>query len=304
MTNDRIDWPRLGLKALALACLLPLPVGLLQSTQALGDDQAECANNLRMIGLATIQYGDDKRFMPHVERILDLDGDVATNHTPIKIRALVWYGYHDGPERFICPDSRDDAGPLTDSARENMRTWTWKETKGEASLTQAPYVQSGVDPTLDSMTDLSYGTTRKGMNSNVRSTAVLAADRAAVQDRNEDHPLRGNHKKGWNVLMADGAVDWRDAESDPYPGSYLAATTSNSDGYLAIRDQSSDADRALVLAPKKKDKKTESESSASEAEEDGGLCALVAPSRDGGAPLALLALLALGLWVRRSAGRP
>jgi hypothetical protein len=102
---------------------------------------------------------------------------------------------------------------------------------------------------LEDTDELSYGWTRKGMNSNVRSTALLAADRA-VQDPavlsgarpvvNANQPVSGiigNHATGWNVLRADAMVEWFDILQTPYPGVFLTGTSSPSDGYLGLKIQ-------------------------------------------------------------------
>ena len=44
-------------------------------------NRTKCSNNLRQVGMACIQYGDDKRFLPHVAATLTLDGDVGSPDT-------------------------------------------------------------------------------------------------------------------------------------------------------------------------------------------------------------------------------
>src|SRR5690606_37676432 len=99
------------------------------------------------------------------------------------IRALLWYGYHDNPEGWICPSSFDLYQPITDAAiKGNLRTWMWQSSDNPAGETKNPFIDTAAaDPVLvgsNSTDELSYGWTRKGMNSNVRSTAILGADRA------------------------------------------------------------------------------------------------------------------------------
>ena len=203
-----------------------------------------CSNNLRQLGLAAIQYSDDKRFFPHVERQGTLDGGVDTNASTKKTRALLFYGYHDDPDAWICPASYDQSIPTTAG-----RSWFWQGLTNPTIGNQGPIADGAPDPTLEDTDELSYGWTRKGMNSNVRSTALLAADRA-VQDPavlsgarpvvNANQPVSGiigNHATGWNVLRADAMVEWFDILQTPYPGVFLTGTSSPSDGYLGLKIQ-------------------------------------------------------------------
>ncbi|MCH7653638.1 MAG: glutamyl-tRNA reductase [Chloroflexi bacterium] len=97
----------------ALAGLF-LPVVLRGETER--RNRARCANNLRQLGLAAIQYSDDKRFFPHVRKIRELDGGYDSNHTPKTMRSLQWYGYHDNPEGWICSSSYDVFVPISSAA--------------------------------------------------------------------------------------------------------------------------------------------------------------------------------------------
>lgn len=62
-------------------------------------NQTRCANNLRQIGLAGIQYADDKRFYPSSP-----DGD--TNSV---LLALQQSGYIDNLQHLTCPDAEGGA---------------------------------------------------------------------------------------------------------------------------------------------------------------------------------------------------
>jgi hypothetical protein len=202
-------------------------------------DRTRCANQLRQLGLGAIQYADDKRFYPHVNRILDLDGGVDSNHTPKVVRALLWYGYNDNPEVFVCGSSEDLVLPIEErEVRENLRRWFWGMEYDQSSQTQSPFVV-GDDPALEETTELSYGWSRKGMNMNVRSATLVGADRAVREPNTDDSEevLVGNHGEGWNVLRADCTVEYLTLENDPYPGAYLAKTDGNTDGFLSIKDQ-------------------------------------------------------------------
>lgn len=192
-----------------------------------------CANQLRQLGLGAIQYADDKRFYPHVRGLLELDGDINTSDTPRNMRALMWYGYVFEPEGLICPASNDRARPVEGPARESLRNWFWSGEYSQASLTRSPY-QNGANPTLSETTELSYGWTRKGMNTLVRSSALLAADRAIREGGTTS--LAGNHEDGWNVLKADATVAWVPVVGGvtPDPGTWLADTMAGG-GYLSVK---------------------------------------------------------------------
>lgn len=232
----------------ALAVLLLL-APLVQSAQADRAKRTKCANNLRQLGLASIQYADDKRFFPHVGKLTELDGRVNTNHAPRYMRTLITFGYLDNPEVFVCPSSYDAVNE-TPFPFEDARAWSWGGKRVATANFRSPIaVDDG--PTLDETTELSYGWTRKGMNGSVRSTAILGADRAVNQKGAENTALAGNHADGWNVLAADGAVEWQSVEADPFPGLYLPLTErlegiEANPGYLAIKPQ---VDRGLFEPP-------------------------------------------------------
>lgn len=218
-----------------------LPVALEANSEAA--NRVKCANNLRQLGLAAIQYGDDKRFLPHHNRILTADGDHSTNHTPKVIRALLWYGYHDDPAGWICPSSDDQSLRVDKEVRENMRKWGWNRKHGKALAVRSPFVH-GTDPALNKTTELSYAYRRKACNSNVRSTAVLAADRAARDGKGG--VMRGNHAAGWNVLFADGTVRFKGPTDATWgdTGAFLS-TPGRGKGLLSVRPQTAASFKGL-----------------------------------------------------------
>ena len=189
-------------------------------------NKTKCANNLRQIGLGAIQYGDDKRFLPHFNPTRVTDGDIGTQDSTVSVRAIVWYGYHDNPEGFICPSSDDLHVAVTDGTIiDNMRLWGWAGNWGAGQATRnvtPPWRDgyAGGDETLLQTSELSFSYTRRGYNRNINSTKMLGADRGM---RIEDDPGGGtvnnpgdygNHRDGWNLLRADCTVDFIDNGSD------------------------------------------------------------------------------------------
>jgi hypothetical protein len=182
---------------------LVVPVALHAASEKA--NRAKCADNMRNLALAAIQYADDKRFFPHVDQLTHLDQDIHSPDTPKIVRTLMWYGYTDDAKLWICPSSDDTFLPVRDpEIKKNPRLWTWGR-HGQGDGRHCPLVQKGKDPNLADTTELSYGWTRRAMNNNVRRIAPLAADRA-VRDGRDRSPLRGNHDDGWNVAQADGTV--------------------------------------------------------------------------------------------------
>ena len=223
--------------------------------------QVKCANNLRQLGIAATSYADDKRFYPHHARPHALDGDWSTHNPSKSVRALLWYGYTDSPEGWVCPASYDMFVRIDDpNTKLNMRFWFWSSPTANGTVTGggghgsglskvAPFTDALADHSLDGTDELSYGWTRKGMNLSVRSTALLAADRSVRREEtlapsgslgSFQNGTIGNHTDGWNVLQVDAAVIWLALGSDPAPYTYLTATstTNPNAGFLAMHDQS------------------------------------------------------------------
>jgi hypothetical protein len=188
--------------------------------------KTKCFGNLRQLGIAAIIYADDKRFFPHVGRISELDGDYDSNDTPQTFRALMYYGYHDNPEGWVCPASYDLFVPLSRRAQESPRTWFWE---GDLVSSEAsPFSEANSDPSLRHTSELSYGWTRKGYTGNVRSTALLGVDRAVrtrtsgAEDLTVPAGEVGNHDDGVALLRADATVEWFPTEQ-PADGEVLKA---------------------------------------------------------------------------------
>ncbi|MBL4849695.1 MAG: DUF1559 domain-containing protein [Planctomycetes bacterium] len=215
---------------ISIAALLLPPVLEAQSRRA---SRIKCANNLRQIGLAIVQYGDDKRYLPHVKPTRELDGGIESNHSAVKIRALIFYGYHDNPEGFVCPSSDDSALVVSDEeVRDNMRKWHWGRATNPNPRT-APWLDSASDPKGSESRELSYGLTRRGYNRNVSSTKMISADRA-VRDGTSKGALAGNHDEGWNVVQADCTVEWSKHDSE---SAKRLISTERGGGFLALKDQ-------------------------------------------------------------------
>ena len=204
-------------------------------------NRTKCASNLRQIGMAGIQYADDKRFYPHVSRTRAIDGDAGTADTPMCMRAMVYFGYLDNPEGFICPSSPDVSFPMSDTAQLDLKAWGFAGQDGDPAIN--PFKDTDGVGNLQDLVDLSFGWTRRGLTSSARSTTILSADRAAVDTQEAPDgssttgEMQGNHE-GWNVLYADATATFLDPGDEPVPYSYLTEVTKHSDGFLAIRDQS------------------------------------------------------------------
>jgi hypothetical protein len=194
-------------------------------------NRTKCANNMRQIALGAIQYSDDNRFFPHIHGLTQLDGDVHTSDTPRALRLVVNAHDIDSAELFICPSSTDRA-MLGQSPMPDPATWQW----GGTEAAHPPLDPLADDPRLDQTDELSYGWTRKGLTSNSRSTNLISADRAVVEETALDL-LHGNHVDGWNVGQVDGTVNWLATRSQPFPGSYLTKTDGPECGCLSIKVQ-------------------------------------------------------------------
>jgi len=215
-------------------------------------DKTRCMNRLRQFGLAAIQYADDKAFFPHNRSAVTLDADETGNHQTKIFRSLLWYGYHDNPQGWICPSSYDMFVPVNnDDVREHMRKWFWQGDYSKSNARAAPFVDGGADPVGSgprATTEISYGWTRRGMSVNEPSTGILGADRSlrAEGDKSGSGPDSfGNHQDGWNVLKVDGTVDLVTPGYDPggpktRTGLRWLRSVAPGGGFLAITNQTFD----------------------------------------------------------------
>jgi len=126
-----------------------------------------CANNLKALGLACLEYSDDKRFFPHSARIVNLAGDAWSDEATFVADKLVAFGYVQDPKVFVCPSSLDEA-------------------TGEAPR-RTPLLASE---------DLSYGYTRHGLTTGSMSTNILFGDKARLVPELAEMPIRGGHMQG------------------------------------------------------------------------------------------------------------
>ena len=118
-------------------------------------------------------------------------------------------------------------------ARE-LRLWVWSGLEPGDSYTR-PIHDGRPDPALDATTELSYGWTRRGLNSGTTSRHYLAGDRAQASPEPTTEPgLAGNHAEGANVLKVDGTITWFPAGE----GAHLADVTLKRHekvGFLSVR---------------------------------------------------------------------
>ncbi|MEZ6186702.1 MAG: hypothetical protein R3F62_17035 [Planctomycetota bacterium] len=80
---------------------------------------------------------------------------------------------------------------------------------------------------------MSYGWTRRPLNTNARGAVKLGADRAlASTSPTVWEP--GNHADGWNVARVDCSTGYLGAEDPSAPFTTLGATAGPDAGYLAL----------------------------------------------------------------------
>jgi hypothetical protein len=177
-------------------------------------NQTKCANNLKQIALAAIQYSDDFHVFPHLGSQESLDGGYKSNTATRVLRTLVWRDYIDYPEVFICPSGPDQFNPLTEEARRDIKSFRWEGAHGPPAPV-SPLAPSGADShdvTLDKSTDLSYGWTRKAYSSNASAKALLAADKSRIVEYDltpgrvpgHDGNMVGNHRDVMTAVCIDG----------------------------------------------------------------------------------------------------
>jgi prepilin-type N-terminal cleavage/methylation domain-containing protein len=213
-------------------------------------NQTKCTNNLKQIGLAAIQYSDDKRFFCHIKKLSTLDGDATSDTAARCIRALVFYNYNDNPESFICPSSPDMFKPLEPAAKADIRNFYW--TTGNApptDLKASPlYDSTGAgDSKLTDMLDCSYGWTLRGLTSNSQSTVFVSGDKARIQTTTDDQGSAtggggnhtgnciGNHKDCMICVCVDSHTQRLTPNGDQITTANVADSTNTPPGgYLGV----------------------------------------------------------------------
>jgi hypothetical protein len=200
--------------------------------------EERCANNLKQIGLAALNYADDRRFFPHRALISRLDPGVTSNIAPRCCRALFCFGYLEDPRVFVCPSSPDRAAPFEPPV---ARFFCWSSgTPGSVPVGASPiYDTTGAgDRPLTAMTDLSYGWSMKGLSGGSISTNLLAGDKARLVPGRGDDPereghMRGNHAQRLNAVCLDAHVVRILPEGDEVTTHNVAETTQGG-GFLGV----------------------------------------------------------------------
>ncbi len=207
------------------------------------DNQKRCANNLKQIALAAVQYSDDNRYFPHVGPIDKLDPGWASPVAVKCVRTLAQLDYDDNPETFVCPSSRrDQATPLS----------AWVPAKdghpvAPAPLTPLPLYLAG-NPSLDQVTNLSYGWTRRGLTTNCcGSCPLLVGDRSrALGDLDRSFSgahtgnMIGNHTDCMQFACIDGHTIRLTPTTDILTTANIGATKQYSGGFMGVLDDSED----------------------------------------------------------------
>jgi hypothetical protein len=176
-----------------------------------------CESNLQQIGLAAIQYCDDKRFYPHVRAIRERDGDATTNEGPRALRSLLYFTYLEDPAVFCCPESADEPAKLNEAARAELRRFGWN---GGTESGAPPIAVAGEhDRPLAETKDLSYGWMREAHGGNAIHGFTVCGDRASC-----------NHAGSFCVVINDASTHRIRAKNDSFecyfnpPGSDVGTT--------------------------------------------------------------------------------
>ena len=236
-----------ALAVVGLGVLLLAPALLKTRGEA---NRTHCGNNLKQIGLAALQYSDDKRWFPHVAAISSLDGGYDSNTAARCLRSLVHFNYLDNPESFVCPSGIDSPAPLTTRQKMDIRLWSWKENADAEDATKPPLVREDVnDRALNDpeMTTLSYGWTRRGLTSNTMSSIALAGDKARRQHDDQGFspyhdahygPMIGNHEDCMLIVATDAHTQRLTPNSDGLntgsSSASISGTANGGDGYLGV----------------------------------------------------------------------
>ncbi|MEZ0230281.1 MAG: hypothetical protein ACAI25_16785 [Planctomycetota bacterium] len=239
----RVDLVIVGVVVLVGAAAFRVGTMRLQAKAAHGET---CSNRLRQLGMAAVQYSDDKRFLPHLGPISKLDPGYKSNVTSRVFRALVYFNYLDDPKQFVCPASPDAPAPWDEAVKKDPRTFRWSGEAGAPGL--SPVVQGGAevsDRPLDGATEISYGWTRRGLTTNTSALNAVAADKSmrvgedasAASKAAHQGSMVGNHKDFMVVLFTDGHTRQITKAGDTMTmttATISRAEASGSAGYLGV----------------------------------------------------------------------
>jgi prepilin-type N-terminal cleavage/methylation domain-containing protein len=213
-------------------------------------NQTKCGNNLKQMGMAAVQYSDDKRFFPHKAKINTLEqGGYTQDWGSRCLRALVFYNYNDNPETFICASSQDQFKPLEPAAKQDIRNFCWTGGSAPTNLQESPiYGTAAGDAGIDKMLDLSYGWTKRGLTTNTASSNMLCGDKARVLQGDDSaagtgggshtDSMKGNHKDCMLVVCVDAHTQRLTPGGDQITTLTVAQTTAGVGGFLGVLDDS------------------------------------------------------------------
>jgi prepilin-type N-terminal cleavage/methylation domain-containing protein len=223
-------------------------------------NQTKCTNNCKQIGMAAIQYSDDKRFFPHITVVSKLDSGCSSDTAARCVHALAFYNYDDSPEGFICPSSPDQFKPLEPDARNDIRNffWTGGAEPTASNLIYSPLYQEGGSSTgdvaLTSMVDLSYGWTKRGVTTNSQSQVYVAGDKSRILSTTDSgttsgsgahvNNMIGNHKDCMISVCVDAHTVRNTPSGDSQTTVNIAQTSSsagNIGGYLGVLEDDEQA---------------------------------------------------------------
>ncbi|MEZ6186703.1 MAG: hypothetical protein R3F62_17040 [Planctomycetota bacterium] len=218
----------LGLLAMVVVVSLAVPslVFVKQSSA-----RPRCSNHVRQLALCGLSYASDKRFYPHVGSLRQHDGDWTTQDALRVYEALFRFGYLDSSttDLLVCPSSSDVPRPTA--------AWTFAQVpRSDSSWTPLdPSRPLATPDSLASAAYLSYGWTRRPLNSNAGANTLLTADRSLLTTTPQALPgTRGNHAEGWHVARADASSSFLLASDPSSPFTTLGAITGPDAGHLAM----------------------------------------------------------------------
>ena len=190
-------------------------------------NKQKCANNLKNIGLAFVQYSDDYRFFPHMVAITAGTGQAGENSlsdVSTVYRTIHYFKYYDSMEGLICPSSEDFFQTPGDAVINNPKSFEWGNPDGSGSTPPKPILDKSQDPSVMENAQLSYTYLKRKQNSSsVRSDTMVGADKAVRENFDAADTgqgptgasdTAGNHTDGFNILFADAHVKYERTAED------------------------------------------------------------------------------------------